>query len=203
MRYRFRSLLITLVGLSACGKPPPDRTAEVGLGTWEDPKPAVARIIGMESLSDGGQLFIVDASSGPRQCEFSISVWTEGRPAQSPFSTAEVELAARSTPDCTTFLRDLAKAMLYSGDIPPALPIDRITAPAAVIGEKQSRATGGGFQSPPDGPWTLIKVFLTEDGGEFFLNIDSSDRVMEFALKDEDFASDVISSFASLLSSRA
>ena len=103
--------------------------------------------------------------------------------------------------DNATLLKDL-KTALDAKHIParaeriPELPFD-----TAVLGERQSRSSAGGFSSTPPGDWVLIKVFLPKGGddGEVFLNLNPVLGKGEFSIKDSDYGDYLINAFAKVL----
>ena len=89
--------------------------------------------------------------------------------------------------------------MTYDGDIPSFAPVQTIVAPAALIGSNQRRLPGGGYTDDPAGPWELMKVFLSDEGGEFFLNFNLEGGVGEFSMKDPEFAPEIVTRFGEIL----
>ena len=55
----------------------------------------------------------------------------------------------------------------------------------------------------PPGNWTAMKLFLADGEGEVFLNINARDGVGEFSIKDEDYATIVVTELAKVLLPKA
>lgn len=200
MRSPWPPALVASLALGACSDKP--ASTVVAPSSINDPSPAVARITAIRPEPKGNTIYVVEAGDTDGSCSFELALTRRSTAKNGPFSPSEVTMRAVRTPACRHFLESLGRAMLYSGELPASVAADALHAEAVVLGERQSRHPDGGFSSPPEGPWTNVKVFFEGDDAEFFLNISEPDRRVEFALKDEEFASAVVRNFAGLLATR-
>jgi hypothetical protein len=136
-----------------------------------------------------------------QRCEFVVRLRqsTSAQTASIEFASASIE--RRGATDCTQFLRALAPELGFSGPLPAIRPTQSISLEAALLGTHQSRShgPGGGFSSTPPGPWLLLKLFFNDDEGEVFLNLNPEDGIGEFALKDQEYATVVVTELAKVL----
>ena len=188
-------LVVCICGCAKSGTEPSEALSAVA----EDPPAATFRILAHDAKSDSFQQYVVDAGDQLGDCQFKVTIQIEAQSTGSPFTTANAKFEPIATKDCGSFLRRLARAMAYEGDFPSFAPAETIVAPAALIGSKQSRLPGGGYTDNPDGPWELTKVFLSDEGGEFFLNFNLEGGVGEFSMKDPEFAAEIVTRFGELL----
>ena len=106
--------------------------------------------------------------------------------------------------DCAGFLRRLALELGFKGPLPSPKPAGSLRASVAIFGVNQSRLpdspeAAGGFSSNPPGNWMAAKLFLADGEGEVFLNFNTVDRVGEFSVKDEGYATIVVTELAKIL----
>jgi len=166
--------------------------------------PGGFHITDLGSPAGGGSRYIA-ASGGT--CKFEVLINKSIPTADAQFSFAEAALSRQPGADCTTFLRALAKHLGFSGELPNPARIERLPASLAVLGTNQSRSdageVAGGFSSTPSGSWTAMKLFLAGGEGEVFLNINAREGLGEFSIKDEDYATIVVTELAKVLLPKA
>jgi hypothetical protein len=141
-------------------------------------------------------------------CQFEIVIAKSNPATDAPFSFADAALVRRPASDCTALLRAVAQHIGFKGELPKPTLTDRLAATVAILGRNQSRKAGrgevaGGFSSTPAGHWTVTKLFLADGDGEVFLNINAQERVGEFSIKDEEYATVVVTELAKILLPKA
>lgn len=202
-------LALGVVGLSAagCRKEVPRSEARVsptaapssaGLG------PGAFHLEELGRAVDGSTRYLARAEGGAAPCEFEIDVGNATAPPDSAFALASASLIRRAASDCTRFLRELAPVLGFEGDLPAPPAASRLAVSLAVLGSNLSRGTGkeaiaGSFQKDPPGRWISTKLFLADGEGEVFLNLDPTGRMGEFAIKDDDYATIVVTELAKVL----
>jgi hypothetical protein len=197
-----RARVLLLIGLLAL--------ASSGRALGDSPAPARAlrpgtfRIGESSATADGGTRYVADASEGSKACSFEIIIGKAKFPANGLFGFAPASILRRPGADCAPFLKALAPRLGFRGKLPAPRPADKLTASVAVLGVSQSRdsqSDDGGFSPRPPGNWTVMKLFLADGEGEVFLNLDAVDHVGELSMKDEDYATIVMTELAKVLRS--
>ena len=153
---------------------------------------------------DGTSRYLASTDETPSTCKFEVVIEKSEPTSDARFSFAEAALLRRPGSDCTTFLRALAKHLGFTGELPKPASTDRLSASLAILGRNQSRSANlgevaGDFSSTPAGHWTASKLFLADGDGEVYLNINAADGVGEFSIKDEDYATIVVTELAKIL----
>ena len=125
-------------------------------------------------------------------------------PVEARFFFTGATLSRRAGSDCSEFLEALAPTLGFTGEMPTVGAVSKLDASVAVLGQNQSRASknaevAGGFTSNPVGTWLVTKLFLADGEGEVFLNLNPDDGAGEFSLKDEDYATVVVTELAKVL----
>jgi hypothetical protein len=151
--------------------------------------------------------FLADAGEPAKPCSFEI-VLGKSKPAGGPFAFASASLVRRPRADCGLFLKALAPHLGFKRKLPAPRPVDTLVASVAVLGTNQSRTAkspqvAGGFSTQPPGNWIVTKLFLADGAGEVFLNLNPVDQVGEFSVKDEGYATIVVTELAKILLRRA
>lgn len=175
--------------------PPPERTAPA---LW----PGAFRLLESRTLADGSLRSVADASDDSRHCQFEIILKPGTDRADGLFQISTVALVRRPATDCRDFLGTLARALQYDGPLPHVTPKRRIVAPISISGEGMLRVEHedyASFEDGPDGTWLVGKLSLTEGGGEVYFNLDRTNAIGEFSIKDEGYAEEVVSKLASIL----
>jgi hypothetical protein len=96
------------------------------------------------------------------------------------------------------FLADLAKA-LEAKKLPKKvqkaemLPFDYV-----ILARNQTRSSDGGFSATPKGDWIAMKIFLSGDQGEVFLNLNPVLGKAEFSIKDSAYGDFVVAQLATV-----
>ena len=185
---RYTAISSTLALLICLGPGSPRASAPA---LW----PGAFRLLEATVASDGSRRYLADASEGSSHCQFNIHLRLNGR---SLFGS-EVTLSRLPDTDCRRFLEVLAQVLHYKGAIPSSKPRADLTAPMAFFGDHEVRLDGGSFTSGATGTWLVSKLFLAEGSSEVFFNLDATNHIGEFSLKDDEYAATVISELASIL----
>jgi len=161
--------------------------------------PGTFRLSPLEARTPGETRYLGRAGA---KCEFEIAMQNESSGGMT-FGSGSIE--RRPATDCRAFLESLAPALGYKEAALPAPPREsRLTITLATLGANLSRSrtrpdTAGAFASKPSGDWTAMKVFVKDGDGEVFLSINVKDGVGEFSVKDEDYATTVLTELAKVL----
>jgi hypothetical protein len=196
-------VLATFLSLNWSGSGPADAAASLQGG-----RPGAFRIIESGATSDGSTRYLAGAGKPAKACTFEIIIGKSKPSGGGLFGLAPATLVRKPGADCAPFLQDLASHLGFKGKFPAPRAEDRLVTSVAVLGTNQSRTTkppkaAGGFSSEPPGHWTVTKLFLADGEGEVFLNLNAPDHVGEFSIKDEDYATIVITELAKILLRRA
>jgi hypothetical protein len=163
-------------------------------------RPGAFRITETRATADGGTFYLAQTSAS---CSFEIVFARPQTPANGPLGIARATLARRTGADCSPFLRTLAPALGFEGNLPNPAPAAALVASVAILGVHQSRTdapeAGGSFSSNPPGSWTATKLFLNDGEGEVFLNVNAQEGVGELSLKDQGYAKVVVRELAKIL----
>ena len=113
----------------------------------------------------------------------------------------EGRFLAESGSDASVLLADLKKAL--EAKVLPA-KVRRVPSLSFIyvsFSERQSQASGGGFNSKPPGNWTPMKIFIGEGEGEgqIFVNINPVMKKGQFSIKDEEYGDIVLAQLAGVL----
>lgn len=101
--------------------------------------------------------------------------------------------------DPSVFLTELVEA-LEAKTLPAKVQkVARLPFEFVELGTNQSRSSNGSFADTPRGDWILMKVFLGNDEGEVFLNIDPVSGKGEFSIKDSEYGDFVVAQLAKIL----
>ena len=144
--------------------------------------------------------------SGGKVARFRIELGpAKAAPAQITseftFKFGEGRLLPERGSDSIVLLADLQKA-LQAKTLPSTPPQKKtVPFPYANLGDNLSQAGGGGLTQDPPGHWTALKLFFGEGDQEsqVFLNINSSIRKAQFAIKDPDYGNLAMAEFAKVL----
>ena len=166
--------------------------------------PGAFRVIDLGVTADGTSRYMATTDGDPPTCQFEIVIEKSKPASDARFSFAEAALLRQPESECTAFLRALAEHLGFKGELPKPQLTDRLSGTLAVLGRNQSRQAdreevAGGFSSTPAGHWTAAKFFLADGEGEVYLNINAQERVGEFSIKDEDYATSVVTELAKIL----
>ena len=115
------------------------------------------------------------------------------------FSFGKGAFFPESGSDPTVFLAELKQALeakRMPGKVPKAasLPFEFV-----VLANNQSRSNDGAFSDKPKGDWITMKVFLADDQGEVYLNLNPVSGKGEFSIKDSDYGDFVLAELAKVL----
>lgn len=170
----------------------------VACGSQQLP-PGTFRLSHLEARTPGETRYLGRAGA---TCEFEIAMQNE---SSGGMTIGSGSIERRPATDCRAFLEALAPAIGYREAALPAPPREsRLTISLATLGTNLSRArtrpdTAGAFSSKPSGDWTAMKVFVKDGDGEVFLNLNVKEGVGEFSVKDEDYATTVLTELAKVL----
>ena len=196
----FRLALATAIVAVACSREsrdPADAQAR------DDLDPGAFQVTALGS-ADGSSRYLATTGETPPICQFEVMI-EPARPADgAPFYFSKAALIRRPASDCTAFLKRLATHLAFTGELPRPAPVDRLDTSIAILGTNQSRlpdngVIAGGFSSTPPGHWTASKLFLADGEGEVFLNINAPAGIGEFSIKDEEYATVVVTELARIL----
>jgi len=155
------------------------------------------RIAESGTIAAGGTRYV--ARAGDR-CAFEIEVAKPQAVGGSPFPMTTVALVRRRDADCASFLRKLAPALGFKGEMPTPRPIPKLEVAAVIVGTNQMRSPSGhGFVSVPPGHWTTMKLLLGGGEREVLLDLNADEKLGELSAKDEDAADEVVSELARIL----
>jgi hypothetical protein len=118
-----------------------------------------------------------------------------------PLAPAEGKFIAVAGSDNSAILEDLMKA-LEAKDFPgESSRISELAFDAVVLGERQSRSSGGGYSDNPRGNWKVFKLFFPKGGddGELFLNLNPVLGEAELSMKDSDYGDYLLTQLAKVL----
>jgi hypothetical protein len=162
------------------------------------PQDGSFRIVDVQA-TDQTVRYVADAGTQPNTCTFEIIVHVQPTTATEIVSFESADIVPKLISDCNTYLASLARALLYKGPLPAPHHLTNLHCDVAVLGSHQSGGAGGGFTSTPPGPWLVTKLFLEKNSAEVFMNLNAQDGIGEFTWKDEEYARDVMTAFASIL----
>ena len=165
--------------------------------------PGAFRVTDLGSTVGGGARYLATSSETPPVCQFEVVIEKSKAASATPFSFSEAALIRKPKSNCKAFLRGVATRLAFSGDLPKPPARNRLPVSIAILGVDQSRAPddgeiAGSFSSNPPGNWTATKLFLADGEGEVFLNINAQEGIGEFSIKDEDYATVVITELAKI-----
>lgn len=101
--------------------------------------------------------------------------------------------------DAAVFVADLARALQARKAPSNVKRVDALAFDYVILGENQSRSRDGGFSDSPKGDWTATKIFLGDDQGEVFLNLNPTSKKAEFSIKDSEYGDFVVAELAKVL----
>jgi len=146
------------------------------------------------------QWFATYASQG-KTAKFRIELDPDKPAANTSFKFGKGRFVAEQGSDATVLLADLKKAL--EAKAVPAKVRRSSTLPFtyAILGENQSQASEGGFNTNPPGNWTAMKIFLGdgEEEAEVFLNLNPAIKKGQFSIKDPDYGDDLLKYLAKVL----
>jgi len=140
-------------------------------------------------------------SAGGKTAKFRIELGPS-EPAKDttlPLSYGKGHFVGEPGSDASVFLADLKKAF-EAKTIPTkvekvaSLPFEFV-----ILGKERLRPSDGGFSANPGGEWVHMKIFLANDEGEVFLNLNPSSNKGEFSIKDVDYGDVVVAELAKVL----
>lgn len=199
-------LAIAVILIAGCSRKSPEEPRESAVAQSSAGQlsrqlgPGAFRVTGLGTTESGASRYLATID-GPPICQFQVWIEKSNQDGM-PFSFAEAALLRQPGSDCTAYLRELARQLGFRGELPRPAPADRVTASVAILGTNQSRSAGadaGTFSSTPAGHWTATKLFLADGEGEVFLNINARGGVGEFSVKDEEYATIVVTELAKIL----
>ena len=114
-----------------------------------------------------------------------------------PFFISKGAFISEPDSQYSEFLRQVAKALEAKNIKGRKSKTGRLDFTIAVLGQNLSRGSGanilaGSFTSEPRGDWIATKVFVGDDAGEFFLNLNSKEGRGEISIKDPEYGDVVL-----------
>jgi hypothetical protein len=187
-------LLLTVAALAQDSKPP---------ALVAEPFPTVegSVLFDIKPVNDGSQEWSASYSSGGKTARFRFKL-NPAKPIKGDkylvsSGSGQFIRAPDSNPE--KFMADLARA-LEAKELPKKvqkaaiLPFDYV-----ILARNQTRSSDGGFSATPKGDWIAMKIFLSGDQGEVFLNLNPVLGKAEFSIKDPDYGNFVIGELAKIL----
>jgi hypothetical protein len=173
----------------------------VGVAT-EAPPTVLFDIRPAVTLPKLGELYDCTYQAAGKTARFQLQI-KQNSPMKGPIpmAAAEGKFLRVAGSDNSELLQDLKKA-LEAKELPTrSVAISELPFDAVVLGEKQSRNSGGGYSDRPSGDWMTIKVFLPKGGddGEVFLNLNPVLGKAEFSIKDSDYGDYLLAQLAQVL----
>jgi hypothetical protein len=108
------------------------------------------------------------------------------------FKSPSVTLSAVPGSQCRGYFATLAGVLKFAGPIPTEAKDKEVTAVIVAIADKAVRLPSGhGFGPEQTGTWLSTKLTF-DSAAEVYLNIDETNGIGEFSLKDEGYAADVV-----------
>lgn len=149
------------------------------------------------SAAPSVERYIATHSMNGKTARFRIEIGKQ-KPADGfTFGTGKLYSDPRS--DASEFILELRRA-LEAQQLPDTSErLTELSFTAAIIGTNLSHAPEGGFFADPPGPWTAIKIFLTDGEGEVFLNLNVKEGKGEFSIKDPEYGDSVLRELAKVL----
>jgi hypothetical protein len=175
-------LVLTLIVLVACKKTPPPKAERV-------PEPytttgaAVRFDIFPAGGSEGAQSWLASYTDGDRSTKFRIEMGLASAVQdRADMSSGVGRLVSEPGSDPTVLLASL-KVALQAKHIPRStVHADSLQFTYFLLGDHQTREPDGSFRESPVGNWIVTKILLGK--GEVFLNLNPTDAVAEFSMKD-------------------
>lgn len=168
--------------------------------------PGVFRIAASSPQGEHGLRLAAEGGDAASPCSFEIVLDSLRLPVGEPVSMAftTVRLSRKQSPGCARFLEGVAQRILFRGKLPEPPRVQTLTMTAAILGTNLSRkedqpAIAGAFVTQPPGHWIATKLFVAEGRGEVFLHLNVQDRLGEFSIKGDNYASVVTTELAGLL----
>jgi hypothetical protein len=141
-----------------------------------------------------------DASSGSEVCRFRIHIVLEPRGIFSFFKSPTATFSAAPGSHCGGYLATLAGVLKFAGPMPTHARRKDVSAVIVLLGDKLvRRASGHGFGPEATGTWLASKLTFESTAGEVYLNMDETNGIGEFAMKDEGYAADVVRELSPVL----
>jgi hypothetical protein len=150
---------------------------------------------------DGAAQWAATYSAGGKTAKFRVELGatTPAKETGFPMSFGKGRFLSEPGSDASIFLFDLKKA-LEARTIPTkvgkvaSLPFEFV-----ILGKEQLRSSDSSFSGNPAGEWVHTKIFLANDEGEVFLNLNPTSNKGEFSIKDVDYGDVVIAELAKVL----
>jgi hypothetical protein len=158
----------------------------------------VAGLNNSANPSDGGQwLATYEAQGKVAKFRIELDRPLPSRSAGVDFGSGKLIREPGSDP---SVLLSRLKKVLEAKTLPKTIKkSDSLAFEFAIIGRHLSHAKDGGLNAEPPGEWTAIKVFLSGDEGEVFLNLAPALGKGEFSIKDSDYGDFVVAQLATVL----
>jgi len=151
-----------------------------------------------QKIKEGEEVTWVAAhESSVGMARFQIHLILGTPRGDSPFFISKGAFISEPDSQYSEFLRQVAKALEAKHLKSRKSQNRRFDFVAAVLGQNLSRGPGAdviasAFASKPQGDWIATKVFVGDDEGEFFLNLNSKEGRGEIAIKDPEYGDAVM-----------
>jgi|GEM_PF-2089498 hypothetical protein len=204
-------LSIASLSLNSCGKPPttndpsltPSQKTAAGSQNYEEPPTVIFDLRVSADRPDVGNAVLYDCTYRARgkTAKFRIQFGHGPLQGEIPMAFGEGKFISVAGSDNGAMIEDL-KLALGAKRIPEKVKrVKEVSFAMAVLGERQTRNSGGGSSSKPVGNWITTKIFLPKDGddGEVYLNLNPVLGKGEFSIKDSDYGDYVLKLLSGVL----
>ena len=154
--------------------------------------------LGRQKVKEGEEVTWMAAhESSAGTARFQIRMILGTPIGDSPFFISKGAFTSEPDSQYSEFLRLIAKALEAKNIEARKSKTHRLDFTVAVIGQNLSRGPeanvlAGSFSSNPRGDWIATKVFVGDDAGEFFLNLNSKEGRGEISIKDPEYGDVVL-----------
>lgn len=155
------------------------------------------RIEPMSGSSGVRRVWIATHEHDGQAARFRIELELREPKGEIPIAFTSGAFVRQPGSEGTRLMQDLAQALGARRPPVPDNGVTRLEFAAVILGRNLSRGRGddqsaGAYTSHPAGTWIATKLFLGDEQGEVFLNLDPVGGWGEFAAKDREHAGDVL-----------
>jgi hypothetical protein len=189
----FYVLLVIAAGLIGCRH----AAAPPGVESYTPTEASVGFDIMRLGSPDGSPRWLATYTDGERTTRFSIELGdTPTADGKSSPAVGKGRFVAETDSDPLPLLDHLKKALQAKRMPSHVQKVDALSFDYLLLGENQSRTSGGGFSPNPRGNWTVMKIFLANDQAEVYFNFNPVIHKAEFSIKDAGYGDRVLAELA-------
>jgi hypothetical protein len=154
--------------------------------------------LGRQNVNEGEEVtWLATHESSAGMARFQICMILRTPSGDSPFAISTGSFISEPDSQYSEFLRQVAKVLEAKNIKARKSKTSRLDFTVAILGQNLSRGSGGNvlagsFTSEPRGDWVATKVFVADDAGEFFLNLNSKEAKGEISIKDSGYGDIVL-----------